>query len=156
MAYAVWFGLFENRGECHFNVINYAVQNPTVNIMKDFRMKACYNFATNQNEDAKSNEWSFIRFEQLKDGIYFAKIDPDFDVWRCKKHFKTDIKIKMDHLWFTTKIWSVLWFKRMEIITMDLDLKSLDDKAIRFSQILKSTIKNCGEYFDHTNIKQKH
>jgi hypothetical protein len=36
MAYAVWFGLFENRWECHFNVINYAVQNPTVNIMKDF------------------------------------------------------------------------------------------------------------------------
>jgi hypothetical protein len=27
--------------EYHFNVINYAVQNPTVNIMKDFFDEAC-------------------------------------------------------------------------------------------------------------------
>jgi hypothetical protein len=60
------------------------------------------------------------------------------------KHFKTDIKIKMDHLWFTTKYGVYYDLNEVEIITMDLDLKSLDDKAIRFSQILKSTIKNCG------------
>jgi hypothetical protein len=30
---------------------------------------------------------AFIRFEQLKDGIYFAKIDPDFDVLMLHKAF---------------------------------------------------------------------
>jgi hypothetical protein len=57
----------------------------------------------------------------------------------------------MDHLWFTTKYG--VYYDLNEIITMDLRPKSLDEKAIRFSQILKSTIKNC-EYFDHTNIKE--
>jgi DNA polymerase sigma len=41
---------------------------------------------------------AFIRFEQLKD-IYFAKIDPDFDVLTLIiKHFKIATKIKMDYL----------------------------------------------------------
>jgi hypothetical protein len=41
---------------------------------------------------------AFIRFEQLKDGIYFAKIDPDFDVLTLIiRHLKIGTKIKMDY-----------------------------------------------------------
>jgi hypothetical protein len=62
MAYAVWFGLFFRRKsvwEYHFNVINYAVQNPTVNIMKDFSNDSVLQISQLTKVDAKSTEWSF-------------------------------------------------------------------------------------------------
>ena len=59
-----------------FNVINYSVENPKVNIMKDFANDAVLQISqlTKNVGREKHRMEAFIRFEQLKDGIYFAKI----------------------------------------------------------------------------------
>jgi hypothetical protein len=51
--------------------------------MKDFSNDSVLQISqlTKNGRTRKASNGSFIRFEQLKDGIYFAKIDPDFDVF---------------------------------------------------------------------------
>ena len=76
--------LSENHGveNLLFAVIDYSVKNPTVNIAKDFSNQYVLQISklTKSVGREKHRMEAFIRFEQLKDGIYFAKIDPDFDV----------------------------------------------------------------------------
>jgi probable DNA metabolism protein len=90
------------------------------------------------------------------DGIYFAKIDPDFDVLTLIiRHFKIGIKIKMD-----------LFMIYDENMVCTIKMMPKQDGGFRHQIAGRS--KQCGfsdtelnyqklwwEYFDHTNIKER-
>ena len=154
--------LSENQGveNLLFQVINYSVKNPTVNIMKDF--SNTYVLETSKLTKSVGREKhrmeAFIRFEQLKDGIYFAKIDPDFDVLTLIiRHFKNRYQDQKWIIYDLRRKYGVYYdLETTEIISMDLDIKSLDDKSGQvFSDTEIQYQKLWWEYFDHTNIKER-
>lgn len=143
-----------------FQVIDYAVKNPVVNVCKDFSNP--YVLETSKLTKSVGREKhrmeAFIRFEQLSDGIYFAKIDPDFDVLTLIiKHFKNRYQDQKWIIYDLRRKYGVYYdLKTAEIVSMDLDIKSLDDKSSQvFSESEIQYQKLWWEYFDHTNIKER-
>ena len=154
--------LSENQGveDLLFHVIDYSIKNPNINIMKDFSNPYVLESSklTKSVGREKHRMEAFIRFEQLKDGIYFAKIDPDFDVLTLIiRHFKNRYQDQKWIIYDLRRKYGVYYdLETAEIVSMDLDIKSLDDKT---SQVFSDTEieyqKLWWEYFDHTNIKER-
>ena len=143
-----------------FNVINYSVENPKLNILKDFANDNVLQIVqlTKSVGREKHRMEAFIRFEQLKDGIYFAKIDPDFDVLTLIiRHFKSRYQDQKWLIYDLRRKYGVYYdLKDIEIVSMDLDIKSLEDKNNQvFSETELNYQKLWWEYFDHTNIKER-
>lgn len=143
-----------------FQVINYAVENPKINIMKDFSNDSVLQISqlTKSVGREKHRMEAFVRFELLKDDIYFAKIDPDFDVLTLiMNHFK---KRYQDQKWLIYDLrrkYGVYYdLKNVEIVSLDLDLKLIENKSNAiFSDSEIEYQKLWWEYFDHTNIKER-
>ncbi|MFA9188953.1 TIGR03915 family putative DNA repair protein [Flavobacterium sp. FBOR7N2.3] len=143
-----------------FNVINYSVENPKLNILKDFANDNVLQIVqlTKSVGREKHRMEAFVRFEQLKDGIYFAKIDPDFDVLTLIiRHFKNRYQDQKWLIYDLRRKYGVYYdLKDIEIVSMDLDIKSLEDKNNQvFSETELNYQKLWWEYFDHTNIKER-
>ena len=143
-----------------FTVIEYAVQNPEKNVLKDFSNDAVLQIAqlTKSVGREKHRMEAFIRFELLKDDIYFAKIDPDFDVLTLiLTHFKNRYQDQKWMIYDLRRKYGVFYdLKTIEIVTMDLDIKLLDAKSSQFySDVEIEYQKLWWEYFDHTNIKER-
>ena len=143
-----------------FKVINYAVANKSKNIMKDFSNDAVLQVSqlTKSVGREKHRMEAFIRFELLKDGIYFAKIDPDFDVLTLiMNHFKNRYQDQKWLIYDLRRKYGVFYdLKNVEIVSLDLDLKLIDDKSSSvFSDSEIQYQKLWWEYFDHTNIKER-
>ena len=141
-------------------VIDYAVKNPTVNVMKDFSNP--YVLETSKLTKSVGREKhrmeAFIRFEELQDGIYFAKIDPDFDVLTLIiGHFKNRYQDQKWLIYDLRRKYGVFYdLSTIEIVSMDLDIKTLNDKTNQvFSDTEIDYQKLWWEYFDHTNIKER-
>lgn len=143
-----------------FNVVNYAVANPKVNILKDFANDSVLQIAqlTKSIGREKHRMEAFVRFELLKDGIYFAKIDPDFDVLTLiMNHFK---KRYQDQKWLIYDLrrkYGIFYdLETVEIVSLDLDIKLIENKSSEvFSDSEIEYQKLWWEYFDHTNIKER-
>ncbi len=143
-----------------FSVINYAVTNKNRNVMKDFSNEAVLQISqfTKSVGREKHRMEAFIRFEQLKDGIYFAKIEPDFDVLTLIiTHFKNRYQDQKWLIYDLRRKYGVYYdLQNVEIVTMDLDVKLIGNKS---NEILSASEieyqKLWWEYFDHTNIKER-
>ncbi|KVV13312.1 TIGR03915 family putative DNA repair protein [Flavobacterium sp. TAB 87] len=143
-----------------FTVINYAVANKSRNVMKDYSNEAVLQISqlTKSVGREKHRMEAFVRFELLKDGIYFAKIDPDFDVLTLiMTHFK---KRYQDQKWLIYDLrrkYGIYYdLENVEIISLDLDLKLIENKdSSIFSDAEIEYQKLWWEYFDHTNIKER-
>lgn len=153
--------LSENHGveNLLFAVIDYSVKNPTVNIAKDFSNQYVLQISklTKSVGREKHRMEAFIRFEQLKDGIYFAKIDPDFDVLTLIiPHFKNRYQDQKWLIYDLRRKYGVYYdLETVTIVTLDLDAilsKNIDnlysDSEINYQKLWS-------EYFDHTNIKER-
>ncbi|MFL9829878.1 TIGR03915 family putative DNA repair protein [Flavobacterium sp. ST-87] len=143
-----------------FNVINYSVENPKINILKDFANDNVLQVVqlTKSVGREKHRMEAFVRFEQLKGGIYFAKIDPDFDVLTLIiRHFKNRYQDQKWLIYDLRRKYGVYYdLKDIEIVSMDLNIKSLDAKNSQvFSETELNYQKLWWEYFDHTNIKER-
>ena len=143
-----------------YDVINYAVANKNSNVMKDFSNDSVLQISqlTKSVGREKHRMEAFIRFELLKDGIYFAKIDPDFDVLTLIiNHFKNRYQDQKWLIYDLRRKYGVFYdLKNIEIVSLDLDLKLIADKSTEvFSNEEIEYQKLWWEYFDHTNIKER-
>ena len=100
---------------------------------------------------------AFIRFELLKDNVYFAKIDPDFDVLTLLiPHFKNRYQDQKWLIYDLRRKYGVYYdLETVTIVTLDFDAilsKNIDnlysDSEINYQKLWS-------EYFDHTNIKER-
>ncbi|MEC5167042.1 putative DNA metabolism protein [Flavobacterium sp. PL11] len=143
-----------------FDVISYAVANKNSNVMKDFSNDSVLQISqlTKSVGREKHRMEAFIRFELLKDGIYFAKIDPDFDVLTLIiNHFKNRYQDQKWLIYDLRRKYGVFYdLKNIEIVSLDLDLKLIESKSTEvFSNEEIEYQKLWWEYFDHTNIKER-
>ncbi|MCW2118338.1 TIGR03915 family putative DNA repair protein [Flavobacterium sp. 7A] len=151
---------FEGIENLIFRVVRYAVQNPNHNIVKDFSNPDVLQVSklVKSVGREKHRMEAFIRFELLKDGLYFAKIDPDFNVLTLiVRHFKNR---------YQDQRWMIYDFKRgygvyynlegTEMVTLDEDVlqKFQNDNSLLHDAEIKYQ-KLWAEYFDHTNIKER-
>lgn len=141
-------------------VIEYAVKNPDVNIMKDFSNDAVLQITqlTKSVGREKHRMEAFVRFELLNDGIYFAKVSPDFDVLTLiARHFKNRYQDQKWLIYDLKRKYGVYYdLENIEIITLDFDVKALGDKDNQvFSDAEIEYQKLWAEYFDHANIKER-
>ena len=143
-----------------FKVIRYAIANKSQNIMKDFSNDAVLQVSqiTKSVGREKHRMEAFIRFELLKDGIYFAKIDPDFDVLTLIiNHFKNRYQDQKWLIYDLRRRYGVYYdLINVEIVSLDLDIKLIENKSIEvFAESEIEYQKLWWEYFDHTNIKER-
>ena len=99
-----------------------------------------------------------MRFELLKDGVYFAEIYPDFNVLTLIiRHFKNRYQDQKWMIYDFKRGYGVYYdLKTTEIVTLDNDKQILlqkgdsifDEKEINYQKLWV-------EYFDHTNIKER-
>ncbi len=102
---------------------------------------------------------AFVRFQLTKDGVYFANIEPDFDVLPLiSKHFRKR---------YADQQWLIYDVKRKYGIYYNLEgveIVSLDLGEIHFNRTRKSKVFAQGEYeyqelwnnyFQSTNIKSR-
>ena len=143
-----------------FKVIRYAIANKSQNIMKDFSNDAVLQVSqiTKSVGREKHRMEAFIRFELLKDGIYFAKIDPDFDVLTLIiNHFKNRYQDQKWLIYDLRRRYGVYYdLINVEIVSLDLDIKLIENKSTEvFAESEIEYQKLWWEYFDHTNIKER-
>ena len=142
-----------------YKVIHYAVANKSKNIMKDFSNDAVLQVSqlTKSVGREKHRMEAFIRFELLKDGIYFAKIDPDFDVLTLiVPHFKNRYQDQKWLIYDLRRKYGVYYdLNDLEIVSIDLDEKLLKSDSEIYSDSEINYQKLWWEYFDHTNIKER-
>lgn len=143
-----------------FKVIRYAIANKSQNIMKDFSNDAVLQVSqiTKSVGREKHRMEAFIRFELLKDGIYFAKIDPDFDVLTLIiNHFKNRYQDQKWLIYDLRRKYGVYYdLINVEIVSLDLDIKLIENKSTEvFAESEIEYQKLWWEYFDHTNIKER-
>lgn len=142
------------------NVIQYAVANPTKNILKDFANTSVMEIAkvTKSVGREKHRMEAFIRFELLKDGVYFSKIDPDFDVLTLLiKHFKNRYQDQKWLIYDIRRNYGIYYnLENVEIVNLDFDAKDFDrNKNNLYAESEIAYQKLWAEYFDHTNIKER-
>lgn len=143
-----------------FTVINYAVANKNRNVMKDFSNEAVLQISqlTKSVGREKHRMEAFIRFELLKDGIYFAKIDPDFDVLTLiMNHFKNRYQDQKWLIYDLRRKYGIFYdLESVAIVSLDIDLNLIENKSTDiFSDTEIEYQKLWWEYFDHTNIKER-
>src|SRR5690606_15595284 len=106
-----------------FQVIHYAVQNPTKNILQDYSHQAVMQLSklVKSVHRERHRMKAFIRFELLKDGIYFAEIHPDYDVLTLIiTHFKNRYQDQKWLIYDAKRGYGVYYdLEIVEIITLD-------------------------------------
>ncbi len=150
----------DTRENVLFQVISYAVSNPDKNVLKDFANAAVMQLAklVKSVNRERHRMKAFIRFELLKDGIYFAEILPDFDVLTLIiTHFKNRYQDQKWLIYDSKRGYGVYYdLEKVEIISFDEDAQIrlqnkndlLDQKEIDYQKLWI-------EYFDHTNIVER-
>jgi probable DNA metabolism protein len=94
----------------------------------------------------------------LKDGIYFARIDPDFDVLTLIiKHFKSRYQDQQWMIYDLRRKYGAYYdLQNVEIITLDLSVNALQANDTNvYSDAEIEYQKLWAEYFDHANIKER-
>jgi len=141
-----------------FSAITQSIKSPDQNVMQNFAnddilqiSKICKSVSRERHRMT-----AFVRFEKMTDGIYFSKIDPDFDVLPLiRKHFKDR---------YADQKWMIYDLKRHYGLFYDLEnceffypddkfnLKQYQQKfheeEINYQELWKS-------YFTKTNIKER-
>ena len=140
-------------------VIRYAIETKK-NILKDFGHPAVLEIKQVLKKISRERHRmnAFVRFKLANDGIYYAFIEPDFDVLPLiSNHFKSRYA---DQKWliYDLKRKKGIFYdlKSVEVVTFENDIKNvkneltinLDNTEIEFQKLWIS-------YFKHTNITSR-
>lgn len=143
-----------------FDAIRYALQNPTQNIMTNYSRSSVIELSKLAKSVGREKHRmeAFVRFELLKDNIYFAKIAPDFDVLLLiKRHFENRYQDQQWIIYDIKRNYGLYYnLSEVEIVHLEIEQNStlknnsdiLSDAEINYQVLWQ-------EYFDHTNIKER-
>lgn len=150
----------ETREKILFQVISYAVRNPEKNVLKDYGDNLVMQLAklVKSVHRERHRMKAFIRFELLKDGIYFAEIFPDFDVLTLIiTHFKNRYQDQKWLIYDSKRGYGAFYdLESVEIISFDDEAQiRLQNKNEFLDQSEIDYQKLWIEYFDHTNIVER-
>ncbi len=143
-----------------FDVIQYCFEKPDKNVMKDFSNNSVMEISkiVKSVGREKHRMEAFIRFELLKDGLFFAKIHPDFDVLNLiTRHFKNRYQDQKWLIYDIRRNYGIYYdLENVEVVDLDFDVKDFEkNKNDLYSESEIAYQKLWSEYFDHTNIKER-
>lgn len=102
---------------------------------------------------------AFVRFRLTKDNIYFAAIEPDFNVLPLiKRHFKNRYADQKWIIYDLTRNFGIAWdLLEVQYITLDLspeiEISGAPEKFFHSSEIAYQKLWN--QYFSSSNIKSR-
>lgn len=142
-----------------FEVIKYILKFPNKNIMNDFSNPSVVQLHkfTKSVAREKHRMEAFVRFEELSNGVYFAKIAPDFDVLMLiLNHFKNRYQDQHWIIYDISRNYGLYYdLDKVEVISLEIDLRTLkietkllSDRELKYQDLWI-------EYFDHTNITER-
>lgn len=142
------------------DVIQYCFEIPDKNVMKDFSKSSVMEVSkiVKSVGREKHRMEAFIRFELLKDGLFFAKIDPDFDVLNLiTRHFRNRYQDQKWLIYDIRRNYGIYYdLETIEIVVLDFDVKDFEkNKNDLYSESEIAYQKLWSEYFEHTNIKER-
>jgi len=141
-----------------FQYIQHAF-NSAKNITKDFAHPAVLKVAQTVKKVGREKHRmdAFVRFRKTKDDIYFATVEPDFNVLPLNaKHFKNRYADQKWCIYDIKRNYGIYYdLKQVEIVQLDLPSSILSTseelfttEEIQFQQLWKN-------YFDSTNIASR-
>tara|TARA_Y100000815_G_C13334224_1_gene497182 strand:- start:915 stop:1661 length:747 start_codon:yes stop_codon:yes gene_type:complete len=98
---------------------------------------------------------AFIRFELTRDGIYFAKVEPDFNVLPLLiSHFQERYA---DQSWiiYDLKRDYGIYYDMIKTVFIHIDFNDVDLAGERFHESEKNYSQLWQGYYDHTNIASR-
>ena len=138
-------------------VIRYAIANPEKKVLSNMTNQAVLKLEryTKQVGREKHRMEAFVRFRLITDQIYFAEIEPDFNVMPIiAKHFASRYQ---DQKWiiFDQKRQYGLFYnlKSVETVQMDFSDKAKDLEMLGNDEDLYQNLWRT--YFEKTNIKAR-
>lgn len=141
-------------------VIRMAFANPNQNVLQNYGNEhvVALQKLTKSVSRERHRMKAFVRFELLKDEIYAAKIDPDFDVLLLiKNHFKNRYQDQKWLIYDIRRNYGLFYdLEKVEVIQLDVEFS----KSVRFQKEVLSEKEQkyqhlWQEYFDHTNIVER-
>lgn len=142
-----------------FEGIKYILKFPEKNCINDFSnpsVMQLHKFTKSVGREKHRME-AFVRFEELSNGVYFAKIAPDFDVLMLiLNHFKNRYQDQQWIIYDISRNYGLYYdLNKVEVIGLEIDLKTLktetkllSDRELKYQDLWV-------EYFDHTNIEER-
>lgn len=141
-----------------FQYIQHALAS-TKDITKDYAHPAVLKVAQTVKQVGREKHRmdAFVRFRKTKDAIYFATVEPDFNVLPLNaKHFKNRYADQKWCIYDLKRNYGIFYdLEKVEIIQLDLPASILETSTdfftteeIQFQHLWKN-------YFDSTNIKSR-
>ncbi len=139
-----------------FMVIKYAF-NTQQNVISDFSDTNVLELSKTARKVSREKHRmeAFVRFQQTKDGIYFSKIEPDFNVLPLiNKHFTTRYADQKWIIYDLKRKYGLFYdLNKTEVITIDFDINSIKKELFTTKENeYESLWKN---YFKSTNIEER-
>lgn len=147
-------------GNLILNLIKHSLKHPKENVLKDYGSESIMEIFKIQKMVGRESHRmkAFVRFEQLKDGFFFAKIAPDFNVLPLIiRHFSERYKdqkwiIYDEHrgygVWYDLNEASLFYPDETFIQNLKKQSMFYDEKEEKFQILWKS-------YFSKTNIIER-
>ncbi len=143
---------------CLLGVISYAIDYPHKNIIKNFAHPHVMTLASLVKSVSRERHrmLAFVRFELMQDGLFFARIKPDFNVLPLiTEHFRRRYK---DQPWaiYDLKRNYGIYYDLTEIRLIDgIDPAALTAPDSLFSSEEKQYQAMWQGYFNHVNIPER-
>ncbi len=98
---------------------------------------------------------AFVRFELLKDGIYYSSIEPDFNVLPLiKDHFKNRYADQKWIIYDVKRNYGLYYdLKEVEQMSLDVSPKATSENIFQEEEVLYQELWK--GYFKHTNIESR-
>lgn len=141
-----------------FQYIQHAIDS-TKNITTDYTNKAVLEVSqiVKKVSREKHRMDAFVRFRKTKDNIYFATIEPDFNVLPLNaKHFKNRYADQKWCIYDVKRTYGIYFdLEKVEIIHLDLPTSILNTSTDFFTAEEMQFQHLWKNYFDSTNIKSR-
>lgn len=146
-------------GTTLFGVLRYALAQPQAKVLKDYShpdVLRLHQTVKSVGREKHRME-AFVRFEKMADGVYFARIAPDFNVLPLiAPHFKNRYQDQSFAIYDTLRhygLYHVAGCDYQLIVDVDTDVlsnpsKAWSDEELRYQQFWQG-------YFYHVNIRER-
>ncbi|MBQ0153049.1 MAG: TIGR03915 family putative DNA repair protein [Chryseobacterium sp.] len=140
------------------SAVKQSIQHPTLNILKNYADDDILKISKISKSVSRERHrmTAFVRFEKMQDEVYFAKIDPDFNVLPLiRKHFEGRYQDQKWMIYDLRRNYGILYdLERCDFFYPEekIDLKKYHDK---FHEEEYNYQKLWKRYFFKTNIVER-
>lgn len=143
-----------------FNIVRYQLSSPTVNVWEDITQAdvSAVDKLIKMVGRERHRVKAFVRFEHTEQDVYFARIEPDFNVLPLiESHFKERYADQNWAIYDVKRGYGLFYDKQSETVQMivDVDEQALSNLESEHSENEKAYQKLWQKYFVKVTIKER-